>query len=257
MIGEAHDGREQQTICDMSVERRETRLVKRSDGFTLIEMLIVIAILSVLVAILIPSLNRAKELARQAVCGSNLHQVGLALMAYVAQERGYIPMEADEFWSPPPPDTARNTPLILRDAGYVGLGVWSCPSDSRDTGKCLYTVNDAWCSYAANANHWVIGPPTPPWSWPQSGAYPAYWVRYPEIRRPSQVIWAYDGNGWSLSIASNAIDNLRVDLFLTYPEVYFGVFRHGRGPNILFTDDHVGMVVDLLDLEDPESWGIE
>ena len=65
-------------------------------GFTLIELLVVIAILSVLLAILTPSLNRAKELARQTICGSNLHHVGLGLMTYVAEKRGYIPMVADE-----------------------------------------------------------------------------------------------------------------------------------------------------------------
>ena len=65
--------------------RRET------GGFTLIELLVVIAIISLLVSILIPSLKRAKELTRRVVCGSNLHQMGVALMTYAADHKGEFP----------------------------------------------------------------------------------------------------------------------------------------------------------------------
>ena len=63
---------------------------RRMRGFTLIELLVVIAIISLLVSILIPSLKRAKELARRAVCASNLHQPGLftnSMISSVAQPR--------------------------------------------------------------------------------------------------------------------------------------------------------------------------
>ena len=55
---------------------------RQSRGFTLIELLVVIAIISLLVSILIPSLSKAKELARRTVCAANLHSVGLALVQY-------------------------------------------------------------------------------------------------------------------------------------------------------------------------------
>ena len=54
-------------------------------GFTLIELLVVIAIISLLVSILLPSLNRAKRLARSISCLSNLRSVGLALSLYTAE----------------------------------------------------------------------------------------------------------------------------------------------------------------------------
>ncbi len=56
--------------------------MRRAKGFTLIELLVVIAIIALLVSILLPSLQRARELAKRAVCGANLHGVGRALALY-------------------------------------------------------------------------------------------------------------------------------------------------------------------------------
>ena len=62
-----------------------------SKGFTLIELLVVVAIIALLVAILVPSLQRAKESASRAVCASNLHSVGLSLTMYTNDEGGSYP----------------------------------------------------------------------------------------------------------------------------------------------------------------------
>lgn len=63
---------------------------KPQRAFTLIEVLVVVAIIALLIAILIPSLAAARFQSRVAVCQSNLHQLGLGIVAY-ASEQGTIP----------------------------------------------------------------------------------------------------------------------------------------------------------------------
>lgn len=65
---------------------RETR------GFTLIELLVVIAIIAVLMAILMPALNRAREQGGRAVCLSNLKQLTLAWIVYADENDDQIPL---------------------------------------------------------------------------------------------------------------------------------------------------------------------
>ena len=66
--------------------------MKRPKGFTLIELLVVVAIIALLVAILLPSLGRARELARQAVCRSNLKSIGTSMALYQTDNKDRYPL---------------------------------------------------------------------------------------------------------------------------------------------------------------------
>lgn len=70
-------------------ELRKGHEVKRT-GFTLIELLVVIGIISVLIAILLPSLRKARVAAQSVVCRSNLRQASLALSIYSNHNRGVL-----------------------------------------------------------------------------------------------------------------------------------------------------------------------
>ena len=74
----------------------ELPVVSRSkaNGFTLVELLVVVGIIAMLLAMLLPALNRARQQARQTQCLSNLHQIGLAFLEYVADNRGMLPRPA-------------------------------------------------------------------------------------------------------------------------------------------------------------------
>jgi prepilin-type N-terminal cleavage/methylation domain-containing protein len=64
----------------------------RRRGFTLVELLVVIGVIVVLMGMLLPALNRAREAARRANCLSNLRQVHLAFAYYAAANRDEVPL---------------------------------------------------------------------------------------------------------------------------------------------------------------------
>jgi len=70
-----------------SVSRRSNRR-----AFTLVELLVVIGIIAVLVAILLPTLNRARESARRTKCLANLRGIGQLVMMYANQFKGQMPI---------------------------------------------------------------------------------------------------------------------------------------------------------------------
>ncbi len=96
-------------------------------GFTLIEVLVVVALIALLAAILLPGLSRSRQVAIQSVCMSGLRQVGVAVQSYAVDNRGCIPYGPK---SPPPsatnfyPLTGNVTSLIsLQSGAPVGLGL--------------------------------------------------------------------------------------------------------------------------------------
>lgn len=60
-------------------------------GFTLVELLVVVAIIGVLMAILVPALGRARAASTRVVCASNMRQIILATANYAAGFKGYLP----------------------------------------------------------------------------------------------------------------------------------------------------------------------
>lgn len=79
---------------------RESRTSGR--GFTLVELLVVIGIIALLISILLPALNKAREQANAARCAANMRTAVQALHLYTAENKGWLPgpHTSGDFWKP-------------------------------------------------------------------------------------------------------------------------------------------------------------
>lgn len=75
---------------------------RAAGGFTLVEMLVVIALVALLIAMLLPSLQSARAMARQATCLAHVRMCNTAVLAYAADFKG---------WGPPHPGEAASASL--------------------------------------------------------------------------------------------------------------------------------------------------
>ncbi len=116
----------------------------RRKGFTLIELLVVIAIIALLVSILMPSLGRARELAKQAACQANLNSVGKAIALYTTSANDQFPVFTNagdanetvattgsigELFNGDLEEHGMNNVWLLIDEGMVSQAAFRCASD--------------------------------------------------------------------------------------------------------------------------------
>ncbi len=194
-------------------------------GFTLIELLVVIAIIAILAAILFPVFARAREKGRQTSCGSNLHQLGVAMAMYVQDYDGRYPWDdltvgggqegVDPTW------TWR---LMLQPYAH-NVQVFVCPSAAD-----LSSFDGSWPDYAQTAGyainhvHWDNDLGT--------DAEPPPGHNTSEVLYPAQtiVLTEFTGDYVISHYGTQEHRFLRGDAAAT---------RHNGGANYLFCDGHV------------------
>jgi len=113
-------------------------LMSRRRAFTLIELLVVIAIIALLLAILMPSLRRARDQAKGVTCRNNLKQIGLAFTLYTEDNAGKFPRNGG-IW------IVEFLPYIGgqgdEDKDYRKMGVYNCPMYPNKEQTLDYVIN--------------------------------------------------------------------------------------------------------------------
>ncbi len=137
--------------------------VKPRAAFTLVELLVVVAIIGLLISILLPALEKARVIARNVVCQSNLRQVGIGTSYYLSENLQYFPHREDNLgrhqmrygydvngsnnprasWQVDDEETTYGLPATFHKLDYIrGNGVYICPSQGPRRGEGSYLPFD-------------------------------------------------------------------------------------------------------------------
>jgi len=233
--------------------------VKRA--FTLIELLVVVAIIALLIAILLPSLGRAKEKAMQTVCVGNLRSMGLAMVMYYQNNNyrfptiggntefstDWIAWRANEWKTLPTPTTVPNVatrgigPYLL--SSPTGVKILFCPSDDPANTRSFGF------SYLLN---WMTSSET----LPTGNGVPAglSFGNANRVTTPSECIVFYEedessiNDDWAQLWSTKVIDRMairhdRISLDMPDPTGMLNYVPNSRGKgNVAFVDGHAEYV---------------
>jgi prepilin-type N-terminal cleavage/methylation domain-containing protein/prepilin-type processing-associated H-X9-DG protein len=231
---------------------------KHNSGFTLIELLVVISIIALLMSILLPSLQTAREQAKKVICKSNLKQIGDSFQYYTMQNKDWLPPLGDkhptasgeggsgsdprryvgEHWYeklsntglvPRGEDTSSQLPFV----NYVE-GIWQCPSVRE---RQMYASSTACWGGGYGVNQYMIKYP--------SNLYHGS-PKITMIDNPAEEFLVGDvgrplGDGtFSYTTWAKLYPLMPFDLRKTGNPNEQPACRHGGSANVVFVDGHIG-----------------
>jgi prepilin-type N-terminal cleavage/methylation domain-containing protein len=213
----------------------------RRRGFTLLELLAVIATIAILAALLLPILSKAKTRAHRTSCLSNLRQLGFAWALYSSDNNGFL---VESY--PNSPDVwvkgdmtkvgeAGNADLIREGKLFAynqNVGIYRCPTDKGVIieGKRTPTVR----SYSMNSFMGARDPKLGPIP-VSAGKHTLFYARDSEIRRPSEMWVLLDEDERSIDDGFFVCDP-DARLWLSLPAI--SEHRHSFSYVLNFADGH-------------------
>jgi prepilin-type N-terminal cleavage/methylation domain-containing protein len=200
-------------------------------GFTLLELLVVIAIIAILAALLLPALSAAKQRAWTISCNSNLHQIGLGMKMYADEANGLYPKSGAIIpWNLTYPDAPTNSWMQQIYRFIQNTNVYHCPANARfpkDQQSPFNYFNGARAAFVANDN--------------QFSPVNSKLIQFPSAYVLSgDTVWSTfdvpdtDIDADKDDYAYNCVGNAASDDSTTMEWQI-----HNQGQNILFDDGHV------------------
>ncbi len=217
-------------------------------GFTLVELLVVVGIISVLIAILLPALNRVNATARSIKCAANLRQIGIGFQMYRNDYKNFLP-PVQSFVSYNANGTQKSYGMWNAIGPYTGQKEWAGLNLPIGTTEGVLKWDSYWGSQKKVMRDSVWGcPENPDWACPWNYGYAeSVYLQYPAgwgannprawsfprrasvIPDPSIRVHVSESKDWHLGKLADAGD----------PDGVWDTYRHLKGCNVLFLDGHV------------------